>query len=266
VVTKPGLPVAVGEAAINPVPRRMIFQAVTEVLPPGQGVDITVYIPGGQELASRTFNPRLGIIGGLSILGTTGIVEPMSDQAWQESIRLELSMLAARGETGVILVPGNYGRAFVYDLLKLVAPPLVKMSNFVGYTLQAAVHFGFKELLLVGDLGKLIKVAAGIFHTHSQVADARMEIAAAYAAALGAGRSTVQSILELNTTGAVLDLLEKEGLKDDFCRLVVSMAGLKASLCAGQGVRTGVVLYASTRGLLAVDDAGRELMERFADA
>lgn len=263
VVTKSGLAVEVGEPAINPIPRKMILAEVGQVLPPDQGVEITITIPGGEELARKTFNPRLGIVGGLSILGTTGIVDPMSAEAWQESVRLELKVLAAQGHRQVILVPGNYGENFARNELNLRTQPLVKMSNYVGYTLEACTNLGFREILLVGDLGKLIKVAAGIFNTHSHVADARMEICAAYAAALGASQATVRQILKLTTTGAVLGLLDSEQLGKAFCQEVVRRVTARAGQFLAKGQKVGTVLFANTRGLLAVDTEGQELIERY---
>jgi len=262
-VTRAGLAVAVGQPAINPVPRRMILDEVRQVLPSGAGVQITISIPGGAEVACRTFNPRLGISGGLSILGTTGIVEPMSAEAWQESIRLELQVLSAQGRQRVILVPGNYGEHFVRDRLRLAAVPVVKMSNYVGYTLEACVHLGFQEILLVGDLGKLIKVAGGIFNTHSQVADARLEISAAIAALLGAAQPVIQELLSLPTTGAVLDLLERERLREPFCREAAQRVTERALQHLRHRAALGTVLFANNKGLLAVDSRGEELLERF---
>jgi len=263
VVTKPGLPVEVAEPAINPIPRKMILAEVGQVLPPDQGVEVTISIPGGEELARKTFNPRLGIVGGLSILGTTGIVEPMSAEAWQESIRLELKVLVAQGHRHVILVPGNYGEKFAQQELKLQSLPLVKMSNYVGYTIEACVNLGFTEVLLVGDLGKFIKVAAGIFNTHSHVADARMEISAAYAAALGASQATVKQILTMTTTGAVLGLLNSEQLGEAFCQEVARRVTERVSQLTHQELKVGTVIFANTQGLLAVDKEGQELIERY---
>lgn len=261
-VTKPGLPVAVGQPAINPGPRRMIESEVRSILPEGIGVEITFSIPDGEELAQKTFNPRLGIMGGLSILGTTGIVEPMSEDAWKESLRLELSVLSGEGRDEVILVPGNYGESFARDSLKLKNKTIVKMSNFVGYALQSAVSLGFKKILLVGDIGKFIKVSAGIFNTHSRAADARMEIMAAYAGVLGASRTVLEKILELNTTAAAIDLLEKEGVTGLY-PLVAGRVSQKAGVLIYGAALVGTVLFSNSRGLLYIDQAGKELMEMF---
>lgn len=291
IVTRPGLPVEMGQPAINPVPRRMILQAVREVLPPGQGVEITLSIPGGEEVAGRTFNPRLGIKDGLSILGTTGIVEPMSEEALKDSLRLEMKVLAAGGEDRLILVPGNYGENFVRENLGISRKPagrqsagedkqrmpaetpeipagtksvsVIKMSNYVGYALQAAVQLGFTRILLVGDIGKLIKVSAGIFNTHSREADARMEIMAAYAGLLGAGSNVIKRILEANTTAYAMDILEEEKIQGIY-PLVTERVSRRIRDYTGHRAVIGTVLFANSRGLLAMDETGRQLAEEFA--
>lgn len=263
-VTKPGLLVPVGEPAINPVPRRMILNEIEKALPHNKGVEVTISIPGGEEIAKKTFNPRLGIEGGLSILGTTGIVEPMSEEAWQESLRLELKTLAARGKHKVILVPGNYGEDFVSSRLELAGQPLVKFSNFAGCVLRAAVSLEFTEILLVGDLGKLIKVSAGIFQTHSSVADARMEIMAAYAALLGASREAVQTLMEMNTTSAALDFLEREGIRG-VPGLAARRVSERASRYIDYKAQIGAVLFSRSKGLLAMDENAQQLIKGWCD-
>ncbi|MDD2211393.1 MAG: cobalt-precorrin-5B (C(1))-methyltransferase CbiD [Desulfitobacteriaceae bacterium] len=257
IVTKAGLAVAVGRPAINPMPRRMIMEAIRQALPPGKGVEVVLSIPQGEKLARKTFNLRLGIEGGISILGTTGIVEPMSEKAWQDALRLELQVLAARGENRVILVPGNYGRDFAINHLELPEKCIVKMSNFVGFALKTAVELGFTEILLVGDLGKLIKVAAGIFYTHSSVADARMEILAAYLGLFGAGRELIGQVLAMNTTSAVLEMLPDKaypGLWEFIARRISQ----KSQEHAGGKMKIGTILFANAQGVLAMDRiAGR---------
>lgn len=262
IVTRPGLPVPIGEPAINPGPRRMIESEVKSILPAESGVEITFIIPKGEELAQRTFNPRLGIMGGLSILGTTGIVEPMSEEAWKESLRLELSVLCGEGKDEVILVPGNYGESFAQETLKIINRPIVKMSNFVGYAVQAAASLGFKKILIVGDMGKLIKVSAGIFNTHSREADARMEIIAAYAGILGANSFILEQILELNTTLAAMELLEKEGITGLYPLVAGRVSQRVRELIHGRAL-VGTVLFSNSKGLLCIDQVGKELMEMF---
>ena len=208
-VTKPGLDRPVGDAAINTVPRRMIESELTTVLDllgENGGLSVTVSIPDGAELAKKTFNPRLGIEGGLSVLGTSGIVEPMSERALIDSIRLELSQLAARHETSLILTPGNYGEDFCCGALGLDTHP-VKCSNFIGDTIDAAVELGFKRLLLVGHIGKLSKLGIGLMNTHSKNGDGRMETLAACALEAGASAALSREILTCVSADAALEKL-----------------------------------------------------------
>lgn len=259
IVRLPGLSVQPGEPAINPVPRRMITEEVQKVLPAGEGVEITISIPGGEEIAQKTFNPRLGIEGGLSVIGTSGLVEPMSEEAWQESLRLELKQLAARGINRVILVPGNYGYDFACAALGLKGQPLVKFSNYAGFILKTAAALEFREILLVSDLGKLVKVAAGIFHTHSSVADARMEIMAAYAGALGAGQELIRRVLEMNTTGAALEVIEEAGIRG-LPQMVAERAAKKAAEHIHNRAALGTVVF-SGKKLLAMSAKGKKIVE-----
>lgn len=215
IVTKPGLDQPVGAAAINSGPRRMIEEAVRAVCAEcsyGGGVKITVSIPGGATLAKKTFNPRIGVEGGLSVIGTTGIVEPMSAAAVLDTIRLELKVLAASGEKGALLCPGNYGEAFSREALGLDARPQVQVSNFIGDAIETAVGFGFERILLVGHIGKLVKLGIGMRNTHSACGDGRMETLAACALACGAGLDTLRGILDCATTDAALDILRGAGL------------------------------------------------------
>lgn len=214
-VTKPGLAVPVGRAAINPVPEKMILAGVKSVLPEDSGVRITIEVPRGEEVARRTFNPNLGIVGGISILGTTGIVEPMSEKAYKESLALELKQAVAGGCDRVVLVFGNYGKEMA---VKLGYQPeeIVRMSNFVGYMLNKCRELGVKRIIILGYLGKLVKVAGGIFNTHSKVADARREIIAAYTAAIGGSKETVSSILTSNTSEEAVEILFTAGLGEVF--------------------------------------------------
>ncbi len=129
----------------------------------------------GRRFARKTYNARLGILGGISIIGTTGIVTPMSEESWKRSLSLELEIKRAAGLERVVLVPGNHGERFVREQMGIDPQMVVTMSNFVGYMIEEAVRLGFRQIVLIGHPGKLIKIAAGIFHTHSHIADARME-------------------------------------------------------------------------------------------
>ncbi|AFQ44121.1 cobalt-precorrin-5B (C(1))-methyltransferase CbiD [Desulfosporosinus meridiei] len=207
-VTKKGLAIPVGESAINPVPRRMIREAVREVFPVEE-VEITIEVPAGETTALRTLNPRLGVIGGISILGTSGIVRPMSEEAFKTSILPELDQAVAYGYKAIVLTPGHYGFRVATEGFKVPPEAVIQMSNFVGYMLEEAAYRGIEEVILLGHVGKLIKVSAGIFHTHNRVADARMEILLAHAALAGLNLDSLKYLAEFPTTeGATTELLQ----------------------------------------------------------
>ncbi|MCR4429581.1 MAG: cobalt-precorrin-5B (C(1))-methyltransferase CbiD [Tepidanaerobacteraceae bacterium] len=250
-VTRPGLSVEPGEPAINPVPRAMIIKEVMKVLPEGAGIKITLSIPGGEEVAKNTFNPRLGIEGGLSIIGTTGIVEPMSMEALKDAMALELSMMASQGQKKAVLTPGNYGKNYALKI-GVDESMIVSYGNFLGFMLEKAVEYGFEKIWLIGDMGKLIKVAAGIFNTAGRIADARAEIMAAYGAHFGADRDAVDKILLSATTEEAMEIMEKSGVDTgEFCRFVARRIADKCAWYAGGRLKVDVDLISQKRGLLA---------------
>ena len=226
-VTKAGLDQPVGAAAINSVPRRMIEKQVEAACIKcgyAGGVGITIAVPGGEALAQRTFNPRLGIEGGISVIGTTGIVEPMSSTALVDTIKLELSVRRAAGAKGVLLCPGNYGETFAREALGLSAAGQVSTANFIGDAVDAAVAAGFERILLVGHIGKLVKLGIGARNTHSANGDGRMETLAACALASGADVPLLRRIMDCATTDAALAALDEAGL------LEATMAALGARI------------------------------------
>ena len=212
-VTKPGLDQQVGNHAINSVPREMIEKEVGEVLAyldPGCGVNVVISAPGGEEVALKTFNPRLGIEGGISILGTSGIVEPMSDEAIIETIRVELRQKRSEGFDKISMSPGNYGLDFMKSQYDFDLDKSVKCSNFIGKACDALVEYDFKKMLLVGHAGKLVKIAGGIMNTHSKEADGRMEILAAALLREGGNAELARRVLESNTTDEAFGILKEE--------------------------------------------------------
>ena len=216
-VTKAGLDQPVGNAAINSTPRRMITQALTEVAANDRydgGLKVIISLPDGERLAKKTFNPRLGIVGGISVIGTTGIVEPMSNQALVDTTKVEIRQLAAKGRADIFLVPGNYGRDFARDSLGLDVSECISMSNFIGDAINSAVECGFKRIFMVGHIGKLVKLGIGQTFTHSSGGDGRMETMLACALEAGAELETLRKILPCATTDAALDILKEAGLKD----------------------------------------------------
>ncbi|MCP8304761.1 MAG: cobalamin biosynthesis protein CbiD [archaeon] len=212
IVTKPGLPVPVGEPAINPIPRRMIEDAIKEVLPSNNGAEAVISIPRGENVAKKTFNVKLGIIKGISVLGTTGIVKPLSIEAYKSSLVSQINIAVAKGYEHIILVPGNIGEKLARKILQAPDDSIVQTGDFVGYMLKKAVDKGIKEITLFGHPGKLVKVTAGIFNTHHKSGDARREVIAAYAGASGADTATIQTILQSNTTEEIIKLLKHKKL------------------------------------------------------
>lgn len=220
-VTKPGLDQPVGEAAINSVPRSMIVQELTKVLAdhghPDAAVQVTISAPMGEAIARKTFNPKLGIVGGISILGTTGIVEPMSDVAMLETIRLQAGMQLLQGKRVLITAPGNYGLEFLQAEYGIPEDEVVLISNFVYDAVRICAEGGFEKLLLAGHLGKLVKVAGGEKNTHSAFGDRRMEILSELVGMYGEGEDAEELKRELQecvTTDEALRRIEKAGLKE----------------------------------------------------
>ena len=225
-VTRPGLKIPVGHAAINPVPLRMIRQEVMKICEQTSysgGLDVLISVPRGTEIARKTMNSRLGIISGISILGTTGIVEPMSEKAIIDTIKTEIDMRLAENEHPLLVAPGNYGREFARSELGLDIGKAVKCSNFIGEVLDFVHHRGLEKMTLVGHAGKLFKLAGGIMNTHSSVADCRMEILAAHCALCGAAPPMIREIMD----GVTIDAALKSIHDQEFRQRVMESIGRK---------------------------------------
>ena len=253
-VTRPGLDQPVSNAAINRIPRNMITKEVMEVcrIADYEGnLMVEISVPEGEKLSGQTFNPRLGIVGGISILGTSGIVEPMSSQALLNTIQVELRQRKALGFDYVAVSPGNYGLEFMkknygYDLDRSV-----KSSNFIGETIDMAVDLGFKKMLLTGHIGKLIKVAGGIMNTHSREADCRMELLAAFSIKEDVNARTIKKILECATTEEAIPILKESGkLQQIMDRIAEKICYYMEHRAKGR-MKTDCILYANEFGTLA---------------
>ena len=252
-VTQKGLEQSIGDPAINLVPRRMIREAVEEELQKAgidRGVRVMIWVPDGAEIARKTFNPKLGIEGGISILGTTGIVEPMSEKALTDTIFVEMKVRRENGMDYCYVVPGNYGSDFLHDTLGYQEDAAVKCSNYVGEVIDDAVRLQMKGILLVGHIGKFIKLAAGIMNTHSRQADGRMEILAAHAAMAGGSRELISQLMECITTTAALELLEKEGILKEVMSTVMIKIEEHLKHRAGDGLEIGAVMFSKEMGIL----------------
>lgn len=260
-VTKPGLDQPVGNAAINHVPREMIEKEVLQVC---SLVDYTgslmveIFVPEGENLAEHTFNPRLGIVGGISILGTSGIVEPMSDQAILDTIRVELNQRKAQGFDHVVVSPGNYGldfmkRTYGYDLDKSV-----KCSNFIGNTIDMAVELGFQKMLLTGHIGKLIKLSGGIMNTHSKEGDCRMELLVSSAVKCGVEVKYLNQILECVTTEEAVRILTECGKRQEVMDYAMERICYYLNKRSKGKMKIDCIMYANEFGELAKSEEASE--------
>lgn len=263
-VTKEGLEQAVGSAAINKVPRKMIMENVKKVCEDFDyhgGIHVEVIIPEGVEIAKKTFNPRLGIEGGISVLGTSGIVEPMSEAALIESIRVEMKMKAAQGYEYLIITPGNYGTDFSLENLKLSEKQLIKCSNYVGETMDIALELGIKGILFVSHIGKFIKVAGGIMNTHSAFADSRLELIAANAARAGADIQTVKEILDCISTDEAVAILMKRNLGELTIKYIIEKIQFYLNKRSDGKIETGIILFSNAFGKLGNSENISNLLE-----
>lgn len=267
-VTKSGLSQPVGSAAINPVPRQMIQKELVRLKEAAGwegGFQVLVEIPGGEKLAQRTFNPRIGIVGGLSVLGTSGIVEPMSEKALIDTIEVEIKVKLAEGRRCLIAAPGNYGLDFLRDRWGILARDTVKCSNYIGETIDLAAEHGAEGLLFVGHIGKLVKIAGGIMNTHSRWGDCRMELLASAALRAGLSGDRAAALLGCNTTEDALQILtEKERRKVMDCLLekIHTYLNIRAQSSAQRDMKTGAVLFSNAYGVLGMTRYGEELLAR----
>lgn len=253
-VTRPGLDQPVGNAAINHVPREMIEKEVLQVCEVADyegELEVEIFVPEGERLAGQTFNPRLGITGGISILGTSGIVEPMSSQAILDTIWVELNQRRAQGFDYAAVSPGNYGldfmkRAYGYDLDRSV-----KCSNFIGETIDMAVEMGFQKILLTGHIGKLIKVAGGIMNTHSREGDCRMELLAAFAVRQRVAADDARRILDCVNTEEAVRILDKSGKRQAVMDYAMERICFYLDRRAKGKIKTDCIMYANEFGELA---------------
>ena len=253
-VTKPGLDQPVGNAAINHVPREMIEKEVMQVcqlVDYKGGLRVEISVPDGEKLAQQTFNPRLGIVGGISILGTTGIVEPMSNQAILDTIRVELNQRRAQGFDYVAVSPGNYGLDFMKKTYAYDLDRSVKCSNFIGDTIDMVVELGFRKMLLTGHIGKLIKVAGGIMNTHSKEADCRMELLAAFSVKEGVEIEKIRQVLDCVTTEEAIPILEDSGKLPAIMETIVERICFYLEKRAKGKLQIDCILYANEFGGLA---------------
>lgn len=264
IVTKPGLNQPVGNAAINSVPRQMIEKEVREVmglLDYSESIEVIISVPGGEELAEKTFNPRLGIVGGISILGTSGIVEPMSSQALLDTINVELNQKKAMGKEVIAIAPGNYGIDFMKEEFAYNLEEAVKCSNFIGETLDMIGQLGFKKVVLCGHIGKLIKVSGGIMNTHSKEADCRIELMIYSALKSGAGKEILDRISECVSTDEAYSMILSAGLDRPFMDNVMDKIDYYLKKKAAERFEIECIVYSNEFGLLGETKEARKIIE-----
>lgn len=265
-VTKPGLEQPVGNAAINRVPREMIYNEVSNVCNEfdyPRGIKVEISIPAGVEIAQKTFNPRLGIEGGISVLGTSGIVEPMSETALIDSIKVEMKMLRASGKEEILVTLGNYGENFSVNELNIDITNSLKCSNFIGETIDYAVELACKSIIFIGHIGKLVKVAGGIMNTHSRNADARMDILMAAAIQAGITMEGAKKILGCITTDEAIQVVKEEAVLDKTMQILVDKMQFYMGKRGYDKIQIEVMTFSNEFGLLGKTKNANELAKLF---
>lgn len=264
-VTKHGLECPVGSAAINKMPRKMIYNEVKTICEENdyeEGLFIEISIPKGEEIAKRTFNPRLGIVGGISVLGTSGIIEPMSEAALIETIRVEMKQLAVNKAEYIVITPGNYGEEFSRKNMNIDIETSLKCSNFVGETIDYAVELGLKGILFIAHIGKFIKVAGGIMNTHSRNADGRMEIITAHAAMAGVDNKTLKDIMKCITTDEAIEVLIKNNSKDRTMKSIMNRIDFYLKNRVNDKFIIGAIVFSNKYGILGETKDVEKLLKK----
>ena len=262
-VTLPGLDQPVGAAAINSTPRRMIAEQLESAAAKAGytgGLRAVISVPEGEALAKRTFNPRLGIVGGISILGTSGIVKPMSEAALLDSLYLEMDQRRAAGTEDLLLTPGNYGESFAREVLGLNLDRWCMCSNYLGAAIDHAAGAGFRSVLVVGHLGKLIKAAAGCMNTHSKTADARRETLTAHAALAGADGALLRALFDSPTTDAGVELLQQASLLGPVMASIGEALDGQLKRRAGEGLTIEALFFSNQYGILGKTPGAERLL------
>ena len=219
-ITREGLPLKPGEWAINPGPRRMIRKNLESLLPSGRGIRISLSVPEGGELARQTWNPRIGIEGGISIIGTSGVIEPRSAAAYKASIALLIKSRRAAGEKALYITPGYVGAGFYSASMCLEDEQIIRFGDYAGFSLSHGAAKGYEEVHLAAHIGKMAKIAAGLFDTHCKTGDARLETVAALAGAAGASPELIRRLLDLKMAEEAVPLIAESGLQDCYNMMV----------------------------------------------
>lgn len=248
IVTKAGLDQPVGEYAINSVPRKMITLAVGEIAEKYDyhgGFKVEISVPEGENIAKKTFNLRMGIVDGISIIGTSGIVEPMSNSALIETIRLEEKMRRAEGHNTLLLTIGNYSEGYIQRSMPFALEKSVKCSNFIGEAIDIALEFGFESILIIGHMGKLVKLGAGIMNTHSAQADGRMDVLVTCGLLAGADSEMLKKLPDCVTVDAALDILKTSGMLEKTLEILADRAEYYLNAKAKNSIEIGAIMFSA---------------------
>lgn len=252
-VTKPGLDQPVGEYAINSVPRNMIKKELEDICKENNyagGLRVVISVPEGEKIAGKTYNPKMGIEGGISIIGTSGIVEPMSSAALVDTIRLEIKMRKASGYKNLLLSLGNYSENFLSENMPVALDKSVKCSNFIGEAIEMALEYEFESVLIVGHTGKLVKLGAGIMNTHSSQADGRMEVLVTCGLLAGADTEYLKKIPECVTTDAAFDILSESGKLSDTLEVLGNRAEQHLRAKVKDTIPIGAVMFSNKHNIV----------------
>lgn len=264
-VTKKGLDQPVGNAAINKTPRRMIKEHLLEVMEEQEytgSLLVTISIPGGEEIAKKTFNPKLGIEGGLSIIGTTGIVEPMSSQALIETIRIEENMLRECNRKNILVTLGNYGKTFLKQEMPEVLEKSVTCSNFIGEALEIALEYDFEGVLLVGHVGKMVKLGAGIMNTHSSNADGRMEVLITCGVLAGIAGEVLIQLVECVTVDDAVAILRKEPQYEKMIDILMERIHYYLHNKVKEEIKVGAIIFSNVYGIIGKTSYADEIKNK----
>ena len=264
VVTKAGLDQPVGESAINSVPRKMIADAVNEIAEKYDyhyGFCVEIFVPDGEKIASKTYNPRMGIEGGISIIGTSGIVEPMSSKALVDTIRVEAKMRYAEGYRNLLLTLGNYSENFIQKSMPFALEMSVKCSNFIGEAIDVALETGFERVLIIGHIGKLVKLGAGIMNTHSAQADGRMDVLVTCGVLAGADCESLKKIPECATVDAALDILKEGGYMEKTLEILSKRAEYYLNAKVKNEIEIGAVMFSDKHNITVKTSLADKLID-----
>lgn len=267
-ITKEGLDQPVGEYAINSVPRKMIVDTVSFVAEKygyTGGIKVKIFVPNGEEIAKKTYNPHIGIEGGISIIGTSGIVEPMSSRAVIDTIRLEMNMRKKEGHKNLLLTLGNYSESYIQKTMSFALEKSIKCSNFIGDAIDIALEMEFESVLIVGHIGKLVKLGTGIMNTHSSQADGRMDVLVTCGVLGGADLVTLRRITECVTVDAAIDVLKQGNCLEQSMEILKQKVDRYLSAKVKGTMEIGAVMFSDKHEIKICTAFAERLIEKISE-